>query len=99
MVDQGYFFKVITNLNDIDVKHIISENKISKEEVENYMQKTLSEIKGVTNIEEESITDEDFVDVEMDDIKIRQNRDDESISEYDGYYEDEYYEEDNMQVD
>jgi DNA excision repair protein ERCC-3 len=100
LVDQGYFFKVITSLNDIDVKHIIAENKISKEEVDNYMQKTLSEIKGVTNIEDESITDEDFVDVEMEDIKIRQNRDDESMSEYDGYYEDEYYEDDNnMQID
>jgi DNA excision repair protein ERCC-3 len=89
LVDQGYLFKVITSLKDIDVKHMIDESHLSKEYVDQYSQTTLSEIRGLTRIEEESISDEDFVDEDMKDVKIRQTYDrEESFDDFDS--DDEY---------
>lgn len=98
LVDQGYFFKVITNLKDIDIKHILHDSHISKEEADRYSQRTLAEIKGVTLIEDESITDEDFLDEEIIKENPKATRDvDYSVSEG----EMDYYDEDNnfMQID
>ena len=68
---------------------------MTKEEAEAYSQKNLYEIKGVTKIEEESITDEDFVDDEIVDENARKTREmDYSVSEGEFYDEDNY-----MQID
>jgi len=63
LVDQGYCFKVITNLSDVDIKHI-NEIPENKQYMETYCKNTLADIKGVAinDIEDESISDEDFVD-------------------------------------
>ncbi len=85
LVDQGYLFKVITNLKDIDVKHILEESHINKAYADNYTKNTLNEIKKIVEIEEESISDEDFIDEEMKDIKYHKSYDrDESNYDYDG---------------
>ena len=94
LVDQGYLFKVITNLKDIDVKHILEEANVNKAYADGYAQGTLNEIKNVVEFEEESISDEDFVDDDMKDVKYRQNYDQSESNYDDGDYDDGY-----MQLD
>lgn len=83
LVDQGYTFKVVTSLNDIDVKHIaaLSHPEFTKEYMDAYQTNTLTEIKKLTDYyEDESISDEDFVDENMKDIKVNRNDDFDEMS-------------------
>ena len=96
----GFTFNILAIVFKSDSYEIIDENKIKKEDVDLYMQKTLSEIKGAANIEEESITDEDFVDEEMGGVVVRQNKEnDYSMSDDNGFYDDEFEDDNFMQTD
>jgi DNA excision repair protein ERCC-3 len=88
LVDQGYSFKVVTSLNDVDIKSFDD-----KEYINRYQQDTLTDLKKMTVVkdEEEYISDEDFVDENMKDIKVAPE--DEDMS-----YEDDY-DENSMIID
>jgi DNA excision repair protein ERCC-3 len=86
LVDQGFSFKVVTKLSDIDIKELGID--------EEYQKHTLSEIKNLANdkIEEEDvISDADFVDEDVKDMK--------RYDDYDEYSYDDDYGSDSMIID
>lgn len=68
-------------MSDIDIQVATHTNK---DAIDKYQANTLNEIKGLNEdkYEEESITDEDFVDENMLDIKINKMEYDEESQEY-----------------
>jgi hypothetical protein len=81
-----YCFKVITNLKDIGVKNVCENDP---KYINEYQDKLISEIKGMDKdyFEEESISDQDFVDEDRKDIKHRDYNDSESSEDSDDYDE------------
>lgn len=75
-------------MSDIDIQTV---SHTDKEGVDKYQSKVLNEIKGISEdaLEEESITDDDFVDETMN-IKITRQEDEDS---------DDYSYDDNMEID
>jgi len=81
---ERYCFKVITNLKDIGVKNVCENDP---KYMDDYQEKLISEIKGMEKdyFEDESISDQDFVDEDRKDIKHREYDESDSCEDSENY--------------